>query len=237
MTLRNATRNFVLSAIAAFCFAAPGSATTITVLYSDSDPAVAQVDYTFRTTGNGGINHGQTQFNPLSGTAEATGTADYVYAIPVGAVVSDATLDLFGAFDSNHDLEFTGTGAFLPVFSSTPGAVAVTITAGGTSTTVSGNGTYNLLPLFLNAITTGTPIHVSYALTDQFAADLSLYLDGSLKNEDDHFTVTDTFQFTTQGGLNITYSQQAPAPAPEPGSLVMAGVGMVLVLAGKLRKS
>ena len=212
----------------------PAFASTLSIPFSDSGPAVAEIDYLFRTVGNGDVNQGQARFDPDDGIVMAMATADYIYAIPAGSAANRAFLDLDQVVRPD-ELIVSGDGPYHPVFSSSP-AVAVTIHAGNSSEMIPGNGRYDLLPLFRDEIVLGLPIHVEFSITDQFVADLSTY-SGGQKNLTTDYHISQKFHFKRSGTLFLDYGDaQSPGQVPEPGSLGMASIGAILVVAGKLRR-
>jgi hypothetical protein len=227
--------------LAAALTVGPLCAVTIDTPYTNNEQMPVQIDYTFRTTGSGSINTGQTRFDPSTGQVIVSDSVTYNYVIPNGATINQALIDFSALFSWNNDLQVqmtSGSGFFIPAFSRSAGAGSVQISSGAITATVNSlSGSYDLLPLFSAQLLANAPITVSYRVVEQFAANNSAY-NGATNNQTETFQLTESLQFQTTGAnrLFVTYDSTATQHAPEPGSMVLAGIGLACVLAGRLRK-
>jgi len=220
----------------------PAFAATIDVVGSDLENVLfGAVQFQLKTGGGrGNITPGQTGFQPgntataTDSSSTTTGVFYSAYGVPGGATLLSATLNFSGVFGTPSITAPVqsppNSYATSPTFSDSLGTLLVTIssTLGGSAVVTGASGTnYDLAPQFGADLLANNPITVQWTATATFSRTLPPSPTGCA-NCSEIFNVSDTRSFTasnTANSLHIEYD--VVSAVPEPGSLFLAGFGLL----------
>lgn len=214
--------------------ASPASANSVVLASQDNElNQQASLPYTLNTIGNSSIQGGG--FTPASGiTALATtlglNYTNYLSSLPFGAVLTGAALDFAGLFSTpTTSSSLTGgTLFYTPTFAASLSTYTVTITSTLANATVTGSSgsNYNLWPTFSADILAGHTLNIKWSAVDTLTADTSTY-GNTCKNCSETLQVTSTANFLASNTANSLTLNFNAAPAPEPGTLGLAGFVLI----------
>ncbi len=228
-----------------FCFAIFGAlmvapALLASTIYdtSASAPFSYTASATYQVVSNGQRITSQGFTTATTSTDPATLTLTLNYGALAGTVISSATLDLSRVLSAgslnttrtlSHSLNRTHTVGSDPVFSSAATGIFVSIvgTLGGTHTVNLANATnYNLLPFFLSDLEAGNPLVIHLSLSDVFST--TSLASGAWRSETATYKLSQLVKGTFSASTSVLYTP-AISSAPEPATLLLSGVGLVLL--------